>query len=985
MRVCTDATAATSFLANSNHAACQLRRRAWLVALIVFATGSMARADVGDYVGKPIASVRLEIEGRRVSEARLLDVVETRVGEPLAMQAVRETLAHLFAVGRFENLAVEASALESGVALVFDLTPVHPVERVEFTGIAGVPSVDRGDLNTALRERYGTSLSAGRAPEIAAFIEERLHSRGHLQARVTPSIQVRHGPDTAVLVFAIDLGVRTRIGTIEVEGSPARPRQELLSRLGVSPGTPYESEALGARIEEYIATRRSQGYYEARLNVAPRFVDEGRVVDLTFAIAEGPRTSLAFRGDPLPEDRRRELVPVVSEGSSNEDVLEDSSQRIEEYLRSQGYRDAAAPYSREVSGGQVIITFSVKRGPQYRLVTPVEISGNDLVPLTEIEPRLRLQPGQPFNQALLDRDAASVTELYRRLGFASVNVRSSVETPPADAAGEAPVPVVARIAITENTRTMIRSVRVSGNASVPEAALLEGIGLRPGQPLFPTQMAIDRDTIQLRYANLGYQYARVESNPGLSEGDTLADVVFTVNEGPRLFVDHVLIVGNTRTRAGTIERELLLRAGDPLGFEAVVASQQRLAALGLFRRTRIAQLDHGDATTRDLLVSVEEAPFSTIGYGGGVEVGQRIHESQEAGGTAEERREVAPHAFFEVSRRNLFGKNRTASLFSRVSLRPDDQQSAGYLPFTISEYRVLGTFREPRVFGTGADAFLTATAEQQIRSSFSFWRRALSAEAVRVLTRHTSVSGNYQIQRTELFDEKLNPADVRLVDRAFPQLLLSSFSGAVVRDTRDDQLNPAAGFFLSANAQLAARSIGSEVGFLKGYLTGQAFRRLPVRARVVLATSARFGLATGFPREVTSALGEVNVGRDLPASERFFAGGDTTVRGFARDQLGTPETIDQDGFPIGGNALAIFNAELRVPVHGSLGLVGFLDAGNVFALTTDLDFRQLRSALGFGVRYASPVGPIRVDLGFKANRQGSEPLTAVHITLGQAF
>ena len=83
--------------------------------------------------------------------------------------------------------------------------------------------------------------------------------------------------------------------------------------------------------------------------------------------------------------------------------------------------------------------------------------------------------------------------------------------------------------------------------------------------------------------------------------------------------------------------------------------------------------------------------------------------------------------------------------------------------------------------------------------------------------------------------------------------------------------------------------------------------------------------------------------------------------------------------------MTIFNVELRFPVRGGLGLVGFLDSGNVFALTTDMDLGQLRSAVGFGVRYASPVGPIRVDLGFKADRLGSERLTALHVSLGQAF
>jgi outer membrane translocation and assembly module TamA len=128
---------------------------------------------------------------------------------------------------------------------------------------------------------------------------------------------------------------------------------------------------------------------------------------------------------------------------------------------------------------------------------------------------------------------------------------------------------------------------------------------------------------------------------------------------------------------------------------------------------------------------------------------------------------------------------------------------------------------------------------------------------------------------------------------------------------------------------------------------------------------------------------------DLPASERFYAGGDTTVRGFALDTLGTPDTIDKDGFPLGGNAMIIFNAELRAVVRGPFSAVGFLDVGNVFRRASDLDLTELRSAVGFGVRYRSPVGPIRVDLGFKVHPEEvagrRERLTALHITLGQAF
>ena len=134
----------------------------------------------------------------------------------------------------------------------------------------------------------------------------------------------------------------------------------------------------------------------------------------------------------------------------------------------------------------------------------------------------------------------------------------------------------------------------------------------------------------------------------------------------------------------------------------------------------------------------------------------------------------------------------------------------------------------------------------------------------------------------------------------------------------------------------------------------------------------------------------VDTVQDLPASERFFAGGDTTVRGFALDRLGDESTISDTGFPTGGNGLIVLNGELRVAVTNRIQGVGFLDAGNVVARASDLSLFELRPAAGFGVRIRSPVGPIRLDLGFKLDRRELSPgrlerLSVWHISIGQAF
>ena len=197
---------------------------------------------------------------------------------------------------------------------------------------------------------------------------------------------------------------------------------------------------------------------------------------------------------------------------------------------------------------------------------------------------------------------------------------------------------------------------------------------------------------------------------------------------------------------------------------------------------------------------------------------------------------------------------------------------------------------------------------------------------------------------------------------------------------------------MSASGQLAGRAIGSEIGFAKGFFTTQLFRVVPRTNRIVFAGNARLGLASGFPREAPGTDGQLQVVHDLPQSERFYAGGDTTIRGFALDRVGTRhvpaeagDTLDADLLPVGGNGLLIFNAELRAPIAGGLGIVGFLDTGNIFSRVADIDLTQLRTAVGSGVRYKSPFGPIRFDLGFKINRQPGEGLTAWFISFGQAF
>jgi outer membrane protein insertion porin family len=948
-------------------------------------------AAQSELIGLPITEVVIEQEGRAVTEPLLLGLVETRVGEPLNMHDVRQTIDHLFGLARFDDVQVTSERSGTGVRVKYLLVPRHAVERVEFRGSLGLSA---GDLRQVVSERFGTRPPASRANDVARALNDTYRERGFVRARVTPRIEEYHDPDRAVMVFEIDAGPRALIQRVEVEGLEATDRLGLQSELDLQPGRPYDGEAIQRRLQRYVDDLRSRGYYEARASHRPDYTPDGQAV-VVLSVERGSHFSIAFAGDPLPANVRDELVPLRREGSVDQDLLEDAANALRDHLRAQGYRDADAHFTREPKGEELIITFTITRGARH-VIDSIDIKGETAVTNAELRKLLRAETGQPFEQATFDRFVSAATQIYRTRGFTKAKLEPVVAVlPRAEGSPAAERRVKVSITVSEGPRTLVGTITLQGNTVLSNDNVRSMMTLEPNRPYSEVELVQDREKIELEYLNRGYQAVVVQPRVTFAESDTRADVRIAITEGPQVLVDHIIIIGNERTNTRTIQRAILLEAGKPFGYSARLESQQKLVALGLFRHVEITELRHGSEPRRDVLVRVEEAPPTTIGYGGGVEGGTRLRPTGVAG-QAEERFELAPRGFFEVGRRNLFGKNRSINLFTRVALRTRDSDVNNPViesDYGFNEYRVIAAYREPRVFDTPADVLVTATLDQAIRSSFNFRSRELRAEAGLRFARHLGISGRYSFEKNELFDQRFTDEEAPLIDRLFPQVRLSKLSGSLFRDTRNDTLDPDRGVFLSADNDVALRAIGSEVGFVKTFLQASTFRRLPPTRRMVVRLRGIVGMARGFERtveRVENGTPITEVVTDLPASERFFAGGDTSVRGFSLDRLGTAETITPSGFPTGGNGLIVLNSELLVNVWRALDVVGFVDGGNVFPRASDLDVTDLRAAAGFGLRYRSPVGPIRIDLGFNLDPRELVPGTlerrsVLHVSLGQAF
>jgi outer membrane protein insertion porin family len=974
--------------------------------LLLLSVASLSRADIADFVGKPLADVRVELGGQPLVEPAVLELIQTRVGEPLRLEHVRETIDHLIGLGRFEDVRVYAEPSVARAGAVSLRWVLAPVQRISKVNIEGHAALDESALRDRIAERVGARASTTRVPEIVDMLRLYYADRGYRSAR----IDTRQTPtDIAGLVtlnITLDAGPRTRIRRAVVTGHPPIPGAQLLARVDVAAGDPFDHTMLQGRVERYEDELRALGHYEAAVEWSAVVSEDNTTADVTLDVKPGPRVQVIFAGDPLPENRRDTLVPIRQERSVDLDLLEDASRNIEGFLRQQGYRDAVAPYTREQHGSDMVLTFSVSRGPLHTLAS-VDVVGNQTLTNADLAPLLKLQPGEPFSDARVATIASAMTELYRVHGFARANVKPEirVQGQVISAAGDKPRPVGVRFVITEGAQTTVGAISVEGTKELSEASVRSMLTLTTGKPFYRPQLDADRTAIERLYRNEGFQSVRVTAESALAEKDRRIDVRWVIREGVRSTVDHVLITGNERTAGDLIRREMALQPGRPLGEDAIAESQRRLAALGLFRRVRIVPLPHGVTGKQDVLVEVEEAPSTSISEGGGIEAVPRLRRS--ADGRAEAQFEVAPRGFFQITRRNLWGKNRSVTFFTRVSFRPRDPPIDSTDPsdrsgYGFNEYRVVGTLREPRPFDRNGEAQFTAFYEQAVRTSFNFSRRGGRAEYARRIGTALTVSGRYTFDYTKLFDEQIQPEDRLLVDRLFPQVRLSTMTASVLRDSRNDVLDPERGTVIGIDTSVAPRALGSQVGFARTFLQGAMYRRLPGASRFVMAAAARVGLAIGFERRVQTldqdgqpVLGDdgqptFEIVKDLPASERFFAGGDTTVRGFVLDQLGALDTLNDQGFPSGGNGLVVLNLELRAPYWKGLGAVGFVDVGNVFKRAGDLSVANLRPSAGFGLRYRSPLGPLRVDLGFNLDRQllrsgARERGSVFHISLGQAF
>ncbi len=912
------------------------------------------------YRGRIVREVRLEHSGAPPPEASR-ELIELSPGEPYRPEAVRRSIQQLFSLGVFSDIKVEASpAGDDGgeVEVLFRLFPRLEVSGVELEGLEAESGLE--DLRSRLLEESdvnaGDPLEVGELAAAAERLSVLLRSEGYLWARVEPEASFQS--PSATVVFHIDPGVRARLGSLAIDGVPSHIEAHVRRELALAEGAPYSRRELDQKIDSLAAAWKELGYYGAQVSVVATSLENDRV-DVRVTLSMGPRVRIEVEGWDFSEKELRKLVPLFSEARFTEDLVEESRVNLEEDLKDKGHRDAAATVERETKGGedQLILHFRVAPGPKFE-VAAIEIEGLRAALDAEVRAlfvttsRRRVRSA-PFRQKTWDADLKEVRTYLESQGFHQARVDSLERIDP-----EAEGLVTLVVRVEEGPRALVERVELQGATALEPSAVLEAARLEPPDPFALSELVAARERILTLYRNEGFRGAEAEARSAVDERGESALVTFVVREGERTRVDRVILAGLRVTKESSVRRLVRIEPGEPLSPLAIAETRQNLVSSGLFRSVDIEPLPADPETLRsDVLITLSEGPRTTFAYGFGYE------EQQLA------RAEV------EVTRRNLLGRNRSVSLFTRGSFRGA---------------RFITTYRQQDFFGYPVPTFVSFFAEQEDRTSFDYNRVGVGLQLSKRISLDQNLFFRYRFDQTRVFQLQV---DIDEIDRRFRNTRISALSLASVTDRRDDPLNPRNGQFRILDVEWSATALGTEAPYLKGL--AQQFFYFPMPRDMVAAVGLRLGVGQTY-REDRDAL--------LPIAERYFAGGATTLRGFALDEASPKRKIPLpngevvDGEPIGGNVLTLLNLELRFPILGNLRGVVFSDNGNVYRRLQVIELLNWRYNMGFGFRYDTPFGPLRVDYGFKLDRRTvrsiecpdvltpcKESLGRFHVSLGHAF
>ena len=924
-----------------------------------------------EFWGKTVTAIEYEPVQQPIDPHDLRDSQLVEVGRPLDHLQLAASIDRLFYTGLYDDVKVDATADGNGVRLKYITVARKFIGHVDARGKIKDPpnrSVILGDAQLQL----GAPFDPDVVETARKNIEQEMRQNGLFQGTVDATTIEDPLNHQMTIGFIVKAGKRAKYTFPQITGDTKLPNATILA-------------ATGWRIRFIHRWRQvTQSLTDKGIDgIEKKYAKKERLtanVDLTsidfdsstnratphLNIDAGPKISIRAIEAKVSKGKLRTFVPVYEEGSVDNDLLTEGARNLRDYFQGKGYPDVDVTFRREpVKDDQAIINYFIAAGPRRRLVD-VRIEGSSYFLDDTLRERMFLKPKSlvlrygRYSESFRKKDEEALTNLYESNGFRSVKVTSTVTTNFKGKEGDLGV----SYHIHEGPQWLVSALKIQGTNQLRLDSIKNEFTSAEGQPYADVNVATDRNRILQYYYSNGFPNASFRYRTAANPDDSTVELTYQVREGPREFVRKAIVTGLDRTRWSLVEKAIDLKEGEPLSMTRINEISRKLSDLGVFANVGAAlQDDDGRSRYKYVLYDLDEANRYTFNIGLGLEIGQfggTTSNLSQAGGA----KGASPIISFDVNRVNFLGRGQTLSLQTKYSSL-EQRESINYIvPRFLGSASRTVTFS--LLYDTTQDVqtFSSHKAEASVQTSQRFNRA--STLLLRFAYRRVS-TGNLNIPSL-------------IVPLLSQPVRIGILSASYIQDHRDNSSDAHRGFWNTIDAGVAGGFFGSQRSFARVLARNATYT--PIGHNLVFARQTQFGVIVPF-----NVAPDTIAADQIPLPERFFGGGGVSMRGFGDNQagprdVGTPTetgapSSTATGFPIGGNALFFNTFELRFPLLGpNISGVFFHDMGNIYTSLSNisLGFKQPPNSFnyavqspGFGIRYKTPLGPVRVDFSYSLN------------------
>jgi outer membrane protein insertion porin family len=951
------------------------------------------QAILSSYEGQNVTAV--DIAGRpNLDTGKLLPLLQQRAGEPFSRDKVDQSIATLKSEGKFTEVQLQIEPEANGVRVLLIAEPAMWFGLFEFPGAERFPYSKLVQIaNYPPQGPYNAGDVQKDTDALIRFFQQ----EGYFEVEVRPQVNVDQEHHVANVRFMVSLNRKAKFGTVTIAGATpeqsaamTKSLQGVLARArgaAIRPGKKYRRATLN-NAQNYLQKRlEKQGKLSAQVKLAgAAYTAETNRADIKYDVQPGPTVHVDVKGAHLWSWTRKSLLPVYQGVGVDDELVQEGRQSLVSYFQDKGFFDVGVDAQFHHQDSIDNIVYTITKGKKHK-VAAVDVSGNsqvktqDLKALVTVKKAHLFSPGD-YSEQLVRNSTKNMTALYQSQGFSSAKVTSSITKKNGN--------ITVAFHVIEGPQDIVSSLRIEGADTFPQSKFApDGLKLAPGKPYSQKLVQADRASIVVHYLQAGYltsSFRQTAAVVSKSDPHHIA-VVYHIYEGPQVHTHQVVTLGRVQTQQRLIDRDVAgIVPNQPLTESALLtAGSQLYNHTGVFDWAEVEpERNITTQTTENVLVKVHEAKRNSLTYGIGFELinrGGNIPSGTVAlpnlppvglpsNFTTSQATFYGPRGSFQYTRNNVRGKGESLSATG----------FAGRLDQRVAGYYIDPNFRWSSWGAT--TSILAERNEQNPIYSSQVETGSLQLQRFIDKKKQDAFFIRYSFSQTDL-TRILIPA---LVEPADQHVRLSAVAANLTHDTRDNPLDAKKGNLQSIELDFNNTKLGSSVDFAK--LTAQAAYYRQTFHNIVWANRIQIGLAQPYSNS------------RIPVSEAFFTGGGNSLRGFPLLSAGPQKQVQvcSSGsstdctfiqVPAGGNELLLLNSEARIPlpmIKAGLGLAVFYDGGNVFPTVGFHDFGSLyTNNVGLGLRYATPVGPVRIDLGHNLNPVPGIKSTQYFVSIGQAF